>query len=120
MFLVAVPAIYRSVTGWLERHFGFLTAISTGCLVHFSWSAKTSASSASEAASSFVAHIDFSVYLICLKSCNRELSQDLLNFYLDMIPDFCPGYKNNKSLDPRDSIPLSGYALDSDIMDTAC
>jgi hypothetical protein len=62
MFLVAFPAIYRSVTGWLERYFGFLTAISTGCLVHFSWSSETAAaSSASEAASSIVAHIYFSV-----------------------------------------------------------
>jgi len=61
MFLVAFPAIYRSVTGWLERYFGFLTAISTGCLVHLSWSAETTASSASEAASSIVAHIYFSV-----------------------------------------------------------
>ncbi len=60
MFLVAFPAIYRSVTGWLERYFSFLTAVSTGCLVHFSWSAETSAaSSASEAATSIVAHILF-------------------------------------------------------------
>jgi hypothetical protein len=58
MFLVAFPAIYRSVTGWCKRYFSFLTAICTGCLVHFSWSAETAAaSSASEAASSIVAHI---------------------------------------------------------------
>ena len=121
MFLVAFPAIYRSVTGWCKRYFGFLTTICTGCLVHFSWSAKTSAaSSASEAASSIVAHIYFSVYLSCLKSCNRELSQDLFNFYLDMVSDFCPGYKNYKSLYPCDSISFSGYALDCYIVNSAC
>ena len=121
MFLVAFPAIYRSVTGWCKRYFSFLTAVCTGCLVHFSWSAETSAaSSASEAASSIVAHIYFSVYLSCLKSCNRELSQDLFNFYLDMVSDFCPGYKNYKSLYPCDSISFSGYALDCYIVNSAC
>ena len=124
MFLVAFPAIYRSVAGWLEWYFSFLTAVCTGCLVHFSWYAETSAASsatsASEAASSIVAHIYFSVYLSCLKSCNRELSQDLLNFDLDMVSDFCSGYKNYKSLYPCDSISLSGYALDCYIVNSAC
>jgi len=123
MFLVAVPAIYRSVAGWLERYFGFLTAIRTGCLVHFSWSAKTAAaSSASEAAAatSIVAHIYFSVWLICLKGRYRELSQDLLDLNLDLVSDFCPGHKNYKSLDPCDSVPFSGYALDSYIVNSAC
>jgi hypothetical protein len=92
--------------------------------VHFSWTAwsETAATSASEAAAatSIVAHIHFSVWLICLKGCYREFSQDLLDLYLDLVSDFCPGHKNYKTLDPRDSIPFSGYALDSYIVDSAC
>ena len=61
MFLVAFPAIYRSVAGWLEWYFSFLTAVCTGCLVHFSWTAwsETAAATAPEAATSIVAHILF-------------------------------------------------------------
>ena len=67
MFLVAFPAIYRSVAGWYKRYFGFLFAVSASCFVHFSWTAwsetaATAASSASEAATSIVAHILFSVF----------------------------------------------------------
>ncbi len=58
MFLVAFPAVYRSVTGWPERYFGFLSAVGTSCFMHFSWTAwSETASSSAEAASSIVAHI---------------------------------------------------------------
>jgi hypothetical protein len=36
MVLVAFPAVYRSVTGWLEGYFSFLFAVSASCFVHFS------------------------------------------------------------------------------------
>ncbi len=61
MFLVAFPAVHRSVTGWLERYFSFLSTVSTSCLVHFSWTAWPETSSTAEAASSIVAHIFISL-----------------------------------------------------------
>lgn len=38
MVLVAIPAINRSIAGWLEWYFSFLLAVSTGCFEHFSGS----------------------------------------------------------------------------------
>ncbi len=35
MFLVAVPAVYRSVTGWLEGYFRLLLAFGTDYFMHF-------------------------------------------------------------------------------------
>ncbi len=36
MVLVAFPAVYRSVTGWLEGYFSFLFAVRAYCFEHFS------------------------------------------------------------------------------------
>jgi hypothetical protein len=120
MFLVAFPAVHRSVAGWLERYFSFLTAVCAGCLVHLSWSSETATSSA-EATSSIVAHLYFSLLLVCpIKGCNRKFSHDPLNFYLDLVSDLRTGHKNYKALNTRDSIPLFGNALDCDIVDAAC
>ena len=72
MFLVAFPAIYRSVTGWYKRYFSFLFAVSACCFMHLAWTAwsetaSAAAASASEtaAASSIVAHIHISLCLFC-------------------------------------------------------
>ncbi len=69
MLLVAFPAIYRSVTGWLERYFSLLTAVCASCFVHLSWTARPETSSATEAASSIVAHLYLSPwYYLSLSS----------------------------------------------------
>ncbi len=123
MILVAFPAIHRSVTGWLERYFGLLSAIRASCLMHLSWTAwSETASPSAEAASSIIAHIFISWFpLVCsIEGRNRKFSHDPFNLDLDFIPDFRSGHKNYKALNSRYSIPLSGNALDCDIMDPAC
>jgi hypothetical protein len=58
MFLVAFLAVYRSIARWYKRYFGFLTAVCASCFVHLSRTARSkSASSFTEAASSFITHM---------------------------------------------------------------
>ncbi len=40
MFLITVPAVDWSVTIWFERNLGFLSAICTSNIVHFTWCTK--------------------------------------------------------------------------------
>ncbi len=69
MFLVAIPAVYRSVARWLEGYLGFLTAVCASCFMHLSWTARSkTASSTAEAASSFVTHIFISLALALFSS----------------------------------------------------
>jgi len=122
MILVAFPAVYRSVAGWLKRYFRLLTAVCTGCFVHLSWSSEV-ASSAAESASSFIAHIfiSFVSFILVLfgKGPNCEFSHYPLNLDRDIVSDFSPGHKNHKTLNTRYSISFPGNALDRNIVDRA-
>ncbi len=80
MFLVAIPAVYRSVARWLEGYLGFLTAVCASCFVHLSWTARSkTASSTAEAAaaSSFVAHIFISLVLALFSSFQQGLQSQI-------------------------------------------
>ncbi len=124
MFLVAFLAVYRSVARWLEGYFGFLTAVRTSCFVHLSRTAwSKSASSTTEAATSFEIHIYISVCLFFLvlfsKDCSCKSSQNPLNLNRYMVSDLCAWHKNHKALYTCNTISFSGNALNCDIVDSA-
>ena len=98
MILVAFPAVYRSVAGWLKRYFRLLTAVCTGCFVHLSWSSET-ASPFAEAASSFVAHMLISFVLVLLsKGCDREFPHVPSDLDRDLVFSLRAGQQNHKAL----------------------
>ena len=126
MVLVAFPAVYRSVAGWLEGYFSFLLAVSTGCFVHLSWThvhiSRTRGSKAATAGTAiiFVIHVYISFNLILLsKGSNCKFLHDPLDLYRYMVPDFCARHKNHKALYTCYTISLSGNALNCDIVDSA-
>ncbi len=101
MFLVAFPAVYRSITGWLERYFSFLTAVCASCFMHLSWTAwsETAASSTAEAATSVVAHIYFSLVLIQFFSARAAIANFRMTLSILIVtlsPTFVPGTKITK------------------------
>ena len=100
MFLVAFLAIYRSVAGWLERYFSFLTTVCTSCFVHLSrtaWSKATS--SFAEAAFSFIAHVLISWFGSSQQGVAIAIPHVPLNLDRDLVSDLCAGHRNHKALD---------------------
>ncbi len=105
MVLVAFPAVYRSVTGWLEGHFSFLFAVCASCFVHLSWTyvhiSRTTWSKAAtaEVVFSFVIHVYFSVDLFLLvlfsKRCNCKFSHDPLNLNRYLVSNLRAWHKNH-------------------------
>ena len=107
MFLVAFLAVYRSVAGWLERYFSFLTTVCASCLVHLSRTARSKATSSfAEAASSFIAHMLIS----CFGSSQQGLRSRFRMFrpisIVTWSPTFVPGTEITKPwMLKRDSSP---------------
>ncbi len=101
MFLVAFLAVYRSVAGWLERYFSFLTTVCASCFVHLSRTARSKATSSfAEAASSFIAHMLISFVLVLLsKGCDREFPHEPLDLDCDLVFNLRARHENHKALD---------------------
>lgn len=109
MVLVAFPAVYRSIAGWLERYFSFLLAVSTGCFVHLSRThvhiSRTARSEAAtaETASIFVIHVCISVDLVLLSPARTGefLSCSVNIFYLCLFLINLPKKAKTEGITPR-------------------
>ena len=100
MFLVAFLAVYRSVAGWLERYFSFLTTVCTSCFVHLSRTARSKATSSfAEAASSFVAHVLITLVWFFSARVAIAIPHVPLDLDRDLVSDLCAGHRNHKALD---------------------
>jgi len=64
MFWIAILAINWSSFGWLEWNFALSAAISTSCLMHFSWLVESTASESSEWHLLFTPFVLFTILVI--------------------------------------------------------
>jgi len=100
MFLVAFLAVYRSVAGWLERYFSFLTTVCTSCFVHLSRTARSKATSSfAEAASSFVAHVLITLVWFFSARVAIAIPHVPLDLDRDLVSDLCAGHRNHNASD---------------------